>query len=61
MVATRFTELVGCRAPIQQAVMGSATTCHLVAAVTGAGGLGMVPDVAQTAERLLDAAARARQ
>jgi NAD(P)H-dependent flavin oxidoreductase YrpB (nitropropane dioxygenase family) len=52
MLATRFTSLVGCRAPIQQAAMGPATTSDLVAAVTGAGGLGMIAGVAQSADQL---------
>ena len=46
MLTTRFTALTGCRAPIQQAAMGPATTPELVAAVSGAGGLGMIAGVA---------------
>jgi len=43
MPATRFTELVGCSVPIQQAGMGSGiATPRLAAAVANAGGLGMV-------------------
>ena len=42
MLTTRFTELVGCSAPIQQAGMGSHSTPRLAAAVANAGGLGMV-------------------
>ena len=42
MLATRFTELVGCTVPIQQAAMGSAANPQLAAAVANAGGLGMV-------------------
>lgn len=42
MIATRFTELVGCTAPIQLAGMGSVATPELAAAVTNAGGLGMM-------------------
>jgi nitronate monooxygenase len=41
-VETAFTRLVGCRHPIQQAGMGGVTTPQLAAAVTNAGGLGMV-------------------
>ncbi|UCG26583.1 MAG: nitronate monooxygenase [Chloroflexota bacterium] len=41
-MATRFTELVGCSAPIQQAGMGSHSKPGLAAAVANAGGLGMV-------------------
>jgi len=41
--ATAFTRLVGCRAPIQLAVMGGGTgTPELAAAVSQAGGLGML-------------------
>jgi nitronate monooxygenase len=43
MLATPFTELLGCTLPIQQAPMGGVTTPELVAAVTGAGGVGMLP------------------
>jgi len=43
MLSTLFTELLGCRLPIQQAPMGGVTTPELVAAVAGAGGVGMVP------------------
>lgn len=39
---TKFTELVGCQAPIQLAPMGSLCTTELVVAVTAAGGMGMV-------------------
>lgn len=39
---TRFTELVGCRYPLQQAGMGGMTTADLAIAVAGAGGLGML-------------------
>ena len=38
---TAFTDLVGCELPIQQAAFGSLST-ELVAAVSGAGGLGMI-------------------
>jgi NAD(P)H-dependent flavin oxidoreductase YrpB (nitropropane dioxygenase family) len=41
-VATRFTDLVGCRLPIQLAAMGGVGTTKLAAAVIAAGGLGMV-------------------
>jgi NAD(P)H-dependent flavin oxidoreductase YrpB (nitropropane dioxygenase family) len=39
---TRFTELVGCRHPIQQAAMSGIATPELAAAVSNAGGLGML-------------------
>jgi nitronate monooxygenase len=42
MLATRFTELIGCRVPIQQAGMGAASPPELVAAVSEAGALGML-------------------
>src|SRR4051812_43144823 len=42
MLATRFTELVGCSVPIQQAPIGGAARPPLVAAVANAGGLGML-------------------
>ena len=41
-ISTRFTELVGCEVPIQQAGMGSISTPELAAAVCAAGGLGML-------------------
>ena len=43
MITTPFTELLGCSLPIQQAPMGGVTTTELVAAVTEAGGVGMLP------------------
>jgi nitronate monooxygenase len=42
MIPTRFTELVGCTAPIQLAGMGAASPPELVAAVSNAGALGML-------------------
>lgn len=42
MVTTRFTELVGCTVPIQQAGMGAAAPPALAAAVSEAGALGML-------------------
>jgi nitronate monooxygenase len=42
MIATRFTELVGCAIPIQQAGMGAVAPPELAAAVSKAGGLGML-------------------
>jgi nitronate monooxygenase len=42
MITTRFTELIGCTVPIQQAGMGAASPPALAAAVSEAGGLGMV-------------------
>ena len=40
---TRFTELFGCRLPLQLAVLGGIGTTELAQAVIEAGGLGMVP------------------
>src|SRR5438045_952902 len=42
MLTTRFTRLVGCSAPLQQAGMGGVATWELAAAVAEAGGLGML-------------------
>ena len=42
MLKTRFTELVGCSVPIQQAGMGAVAPPELAAAVSEAGGLGML-------------------
>lgn len=64
MLTTRFTELVGCTVPIQQAAMGTLSRSRLAAAVANAGGLGTVaayeiaPD---TVAALLDDAARSTQ
>ena len=50
MLETAFTRLVGCSVPIQQAGMGGAATPELAAAVSNAGGLGMVNMVMTPAE-----------
>ena len=42
VLETRFTRLVGCTVPIQLAGMGAATRAELTAAVSNAGGLGML-------------------
>jgi NAD(P)H-dependent flavin oxidoreductase YrpB (nitropropane dioxygenase family) len=42
MLTTRFTDLVGCQLPLQQAGMGGVATVDLGVAVSEAGGLGMV-------------------
>jgi NAD(P)H-dependent flavin oxidoreductase YrpB (nitropropane dioxygenase family) len=39
---TAFTDLIGCRLPLQQAGMGAVSTAALAAAVAGEGGLGMI-------------------
>lgn len=49
---TRFTDLLGCTAPIQLAGMGPVCSDELCAAVSEAGGLGMVTVVATTPEAL---------
>lgn len=61
--ATAFTELVGCRVPLQQAPMGSVSTPDLAIAVANAGGVGTITALGLTADRLdtllADMAARA--
>src|SRR2546430_9013961 len=42
MLRTRFTELIGCAVPLQQAGMGAVAPPELAAAVSEAGGLGML-------------------
>jgi nitronate monooxygenase len=49
VLATRFTELVGCRVPIQQAPMGSVSTSALAVAVADAGGVGSITALGLTA------------
>jgi nitronate monooxygenase len=49
-VRTRFTKLVGCRLPLQLAVLGGLDTVALARAVEEAGGLGMVPHDVQVRE-----------
>lgn len=41
-MVTRFTELTGCRVPVQQAPMGSVATIALAVAVAEAGGVGSI-------------------
>jgi nitronate monooxygenase len=59
MVTTRFTQLLGCSVPIQQAGMGDLARPRPTAAVANAGGLGMVgvygirlPALIQTLDQL---------
>ena len=52
VLTTSFTELLGCRVPLQQAPMGGVTTPELVAAVAGAGAVGMVPAQMLAADEL---------
>ena len=42
MLTTRFTELVGCQIPLQQAGMGGVAKADLAVAVSAAGALGMI-------------------
>jgi nitronate monooxygenase len=51
-MSTTFTELVGCTTPIQLAGMGPVCSDELCAAVSEAGGLGMITVAATTPERL---------
>lgn len=61
MLTTRFTELVGCRIPLQQAPIGNCAIPRLAAAVANAGGMGMVTVTGDTPDEVastLDAARR---
>ena len=49
---TRFTELVGCKVPIQQAPMGSVSTQSLAIAVADAGGVGTITALGMSAAQL---------
>ena len=51
-VMTRFTDLVGCQVPIQQAPMGSVSTPALAVAVAEAGGVGSITAMGLTAAEL---------
>ena len=53
MIRTKFTELVGCSAPIQLAGMPGVATPQLAAEVSEAGGLGMVSGVRMSPDGLL--------
>ncbi len=55
-IPTRFTELVGCAVPVQQAGMGGVSTPELAAAVSAAGGLGMLTAAADDLLADVDAA-----
>lgn len=52
MLRTRFTDLAGCSVPIQQSPMGSFARPRLAAAVSAAGGLGMVVVTGEPATRV---------
>ena len=56
MLTTRFTDLVGCSVPIQQAGMGRFARPPLAAAVTNSGGLGQI-SISEYADSSLMAAA----
>ena len=58
-ITTAFTEIVGCEVPIQQAGMGAASTPALAAAVSNAGGLGMLAAVVDDLAADIDAVLRA--
>jgi nitronate monooxygenase len=49
---TRFTELTGCRVPVQQAPMGSVSTSALAVAVANAGGVGSITALGMTAAQV---------
>ncbi len=49
MLTTRFTQLVGCSVPLQQAGMGGVAGAGLAASVAQAGALGMIGGVRLTA------------
>src|SRR5262249_54772894 len=51
-LATRFTELGGCRVPVPQAPMGSVSTSALAVAVADAGGVGSITALGLTAGEL---------
>jgi NAD(P)H-dependent flavin oxidoreductase YrpB (nitropropane dioxygenase family) len=60
VIATRFTELVGCSIPIEVAPMGAVSSPELVAAGSNAGALGMVGTAAMNGDQvtqMLDAVA----
>jgi len=50
--ATRYTDLTGCRVPVQQAPMGSVSTAALAVAVAEAGGVGSITTLGMTAAQL---------
>jgi len=54
MLTTKFTTLVGCSVPVQQAGMGGVAMRELAAAVADAGGLGMIGGVRLPAPFLTD-------
>jgi nitronate monooxygenase len=61
MLTTRFTDLVGCTVPIQQAPIGGCASPQLAAAVAEAGGLGMVSVTGDPPEIVVTQLDQARQ
>ena len=61
MLTTRFTQLVGCTVPIQQAPIGSCASPRLGAAVAEAGGLGMLAVTGDSPESIAAQLAQARR
>jgi NAD(P)H-dependent flavin oxidoreductase YrpB (nitropropane dioxygenase family) len=57
---TRFTQLVGCSVPIQQAAIGSLTNPELASAVSNAGALGMLCVYGMSPEEIAAALAAVR-
>jgi len=51
-LVTPFTELAGCRVPVQQAPMGSVSTPSLAVAVADAGGVGSITALGLSAAEL---------
>ncbi len=60
-IVTRFTELVGCSVPVQQAPMGSLSGPDLVAAAVDAGALGMVGLSGYPVEAIVESLDRLRE
>src|SRR4051794_27145653 len=61
MLSTRFTDLVGCTLPIQQAGMGGLASPRLASAVANAGGLGTVSVYGLSSEIVTRALDEARE
>src|SRR4051812_14222825 len=55
MAATRFTELIGCSVPVQQAPMEAVSTPALIAAVAEAGAVGTLGGLGMTADQVVGA------
>src|SRR3954452_9967164 len=55
MAATRFTELIGCSVPVQQAPMEAVSTPALIAAVAEAGAVGTLGALGMTADQVVGA------